>query len=233
MTPTAEQVTRFTSELHRKFDAIPGMKARIDRGAALALAGDVCPDHTGYIVLSSANDGTGYAVAPGGHCCCPDSHHGAPVVRGVATCKHSIAYNIFHRALCETLAARILGDGGYGNRQQQRQETNTWLILRAGHGGTRLWSDLIGHLANVKWSTPLGGWIPATQSDMIAIEEWIDQAEEIPGNTLAETAALDAVARYDESSKEWQPTMTQEQWRRWQATGATPIQQRLDALIAR
>ncbi len=230
MTPTAEQVTRFTSELHAKYDRIPGMKARIDRGAALALAGDVCPDKNGYIVLSSANDGTGYAAAPGGRCCCPDSHHGAPVVRGIATCKHSIAYNIFHRSLCESLAARILGESGYGNRQQQRQQANTWLILLAGHGGTRLWADRVGNLANVKWSTPLGGWIPATQHDMIAVEEWLEQADE-PINTLAETARLEVVARYDEIHAP-APAMPAPVFNRWLNAGELPVYQQLDQALA-
>jgi len=197
MKPTTDQVTRYTAELHTKFDRIPGMAARIDRGAALALAGDVCPDRNGYIVLSSANDGTDYPIAPGGRCCCPDSAHGAPVVRGIATCKHSIAYNIWHRSLCEALAARILGSGDYGNRERQRQQTNTWLLLLAGHGGTRLWADRVGNLASVAWSTSLNAWIPASPADMIAIEEWLDQAEEIPGSTLAETAGLEMLAGMD------------------------------------
>lgn len=197
MIPTPEQVTRFASELHTKFDKVPGMKARIDRGAALALAGDVCPDHNGYIVLSSANDGTGYPIAPGGRCCCPDSAHGAPVVRGVATCKHAIAYNIFHRALAEALAARILGDSGYGNRQQQRQQTNTWLLLRTYRDGTTLWSDRVGRLGRVTWLSYYNAWIPATPADLIAVEEWLDQAHELPGNALADTAALEALGKME------------------------------------
>lgn len=232
MTPSAFQVSRFSAELHAKFDRIPGMKARIDRGAALALAGDVCPDKSGYMVLSSANDGTGYPIAAGGRCCCPDSAHGAPVVRGVPACKHNIAYNIFYRALCETLIARILGDGGYPNRRQQRRETNTWLLLLAGHDGTRLWADKIGRLAQVKWSTPLGGWIPATPHDMIAVEEWLEQASE-PINTLAETATLDAVARYDEIRTDASaPVMPTPAFGQWLKTGELPAYQQLDQALA-
>ena len=197
MKPTPEQVTRFTAELHRKFDHIPGMAARIDRGTALALAGDVYPLASTYAVTSSRNDGTGYPIAPGGRCCCPDADNGAPVVRGIATCKHSIAYNIWHRALTEALAGRILGGGDYGNRERQRHATNTFLLLLAGHDGTRLWSDRVGNLASVRWSTPLGSWIPATHADLLAAEKWIDAARGLPIDTLAETAGLEMLNDMD------------------------------------
>ena len=189
MTPTTFQVSRFTAELHTKYDRIPGMQARIDRGAALALAGDVYPLAGHYAVLSSANDGTGYPIAAGGRCCCPDAAHGAPVVRGVATCKHSIAYNIWHRALSENLAARILGAAMHDNHRQQYLHPNTYLTIipaTPGNPTTTLWSDRDGLLANVRWNTPLAAWQPATTADKITLERWLDHADPLPAPRLEE-----------------------------------------------
>lgn len=237
MTPTPEQVTRFTSELHRKFDHISGMKARIDRGAALAMSGDVYPTQSGYMVLSSRNDGTGYTVSHHGYCTCPDannpgSKHGPLIVRGIPACKHNIAYNIHFRTLSEALAARILAHDT-GGHQQQRIYANTYLLILPPHKGSKpaLWSDLSGILAHVSWSTPLNAWIPVTPADMIAIEEWLDQAQDLPGNALVDLAIATAVNHYEQTHAD-APTMPAPVFRQWLETGELPAYQSLDQTLA-
>ncbi len=240
MTPTSEQVTRLASELHRKFDHVRGMAARIDRGAALAMAGDVRHGHSGYLVLSSANDGTGYPISHHGYCSCPDannpsSKHGPLIVRSIPACKHNIAYNIHFRTLCEAIAARTLGPGSdYGNRQRQYSAPNTFLLLMPPGSGakTSLWSDRLGRLGFVAWSTPLNAWIPASPKDMIAIEEWLDQANDLPVNTLADLATLHTLSHYDDlHADEWRPTMSYQQFSRYLDTGELPCVQELDQAL--
>jgi len=189
MKPTPEQVTRFTAELHRKFDHIPGMAARIDRGGALALAGDVYPLANGYAVASSRNDGTGYHLDEHGACTCPDTANGAPLIRRAKFCKHRIAFNLHHRALCENLAARILGAAMHDNHRQQYLHPNTYLTIipaTPGNPTTTLWSDRDGLLANVRWNTPLAAWQPATTADKITLERWLDHADPLPAPRLEE-----------------------------------------------
>lgn len=186
MRPTPAQLARYTAELHVKHDHLPGMAARIDRAAALAAAGDVRRNSDRYVILSSRNDGTGYALDDHASCTCPDCANGAPQIQGAKFCKHRLAFTLHHRALVEALAARILGQSSRANRLLQESHLNTFLLLIAGDKGkTALWSDHGGLLARVTWSTPLSAWQPATVADKITIETWLDHAAPLPTPGLA------------------------------------------------
>ena len=201
--PTPDQLARFTADLHAKHDPLPGMAARIDRAAALAAAGDVRPTPTGYTVLSARKDGTGYHLDAKGRCTCPDFATSAPRVRGVPFCKHRLAYLLHHRAVVETLAPRILGRNDYTNRRHQRNHPNVFLLLAPGDKGrSDLWSDRVGLLAQVTWSTPLSAWQPATPADMLRLEQWLAQAHALPASTVEEEAILVLTDRVDAMSRD-------------------------------
>jgi len=226
MVPTLAQAQGFAQTLRSKFGNVPGLSARIDRAIDLVVAGDVFAsrgDH--YAILSAKNDGTAYHLDTAGRCDCPDAVRSAPFVRGAARCKHNLAAEIHFRTLIAGLNTRILGSRERGNRMQQHNHPNTFLLLIPGSGRTSLWSDSVGHLARVTWSNALSGHQPATVADRINIEQWIDHADELPiaGQYMAELAAYDAATaaagRYDEIHRDTPPVMSQAEFARWLDTG--------------
>ena len=73
--PPAFTVQLYTRQLTEKHGQIAGATARIEKAAAILIAGDVTRDGSQFFVASSKGDGTGYHVGSG--CECADYANGA------------------------------------------------------------------------------------------------------------------------------------------------------------
>lgn len=200
----AYTIQLYAHQLTEKHGQIAGATARIEKAAAILIAGDVSCDNGSFFVTSSKGDGTGYHVGAG--CTCPDYANlsaqagGAPAIGGQKFCKHRLAVAMLRRYIMEQLRPRILeGVDDAPNRskikwQAGKGKTPICRLLRHGQDGDCL-SDGVHFGIRIFWSAKLEGWCPASDADHLAAAHWLEfVAQPIPFNLRPGMTAEDAEA---------------------------------------
>ena len=163
----------YAAQLHAKHDAVNGVAARIDKAAAILIAGDVTTDGSKFMVLSGKGDGTGYSLADG-QCTCPDYANGAPVIGAAKWCKHKLAAAMLKKHIRESIQPRIK-IGQPRNINQLTRGPVEYLY--------RVDESLIDfHQLTVRlnWSDQIFDFQPATDADYIALARWLENAPPLP-----------------------------------------------------
>ncbi len=205
--PDYYDVKRLIHSLGQKHSHIHGIPARLERAETILLDNGIWASGEGIAVASQTRtDGHAYTVAAG-RCTCADFANGAPMIGRGKWCKHKLAASIYRRFVQEQIAERIIGDGRGSNHKRQKAYPNTYLLFING----ALWSERVGVLCRVNWNSQINNHAPATDHDLIACAEWLEQANELPGRLRQET----------DMAREWQSQLTAEQFDRWMKTGLT------------
>lgn len=174
--PPAFTVQLYTRQLTEKHGQIAGATARIEKAAAILIAGDVTRDGSQFFVASSKGDGTGYHVGSG--CECADYANGAPQIGSRRYCKHKLAVAMLKRHIRESAQPRIqIGDPGNLVRVAAIKGRNeSPYLYRLNEMLTNFYQTTV----KLAWSDQLFDFQPSTDADYLILAHWLEFAPPMP-----------------------------------------------------